>query len=163
MASMKRLIILALIATLGFSSCVKKEDIKFVSFDGFNMPTMSLVELTFTMENSSRSNVGITDAKLSVGKSGHEILQLLLDDVVTVPKQFNGQVVVPLRVRLTDMFGALALSRELQSGDFNALSASGEIIVKVGAIKKKIDIDDVPLADVIRGLGANLDNLSLPL
>lgn len=144
---MKRTISLLLaMATMALASCgSKSDDVRVVGVEGFDISSLSSPSLTLEVENLSGKKLQARDGNLVLKRlSGQQIAEVSLDGTVSVPKRSRGLVEIPFKLRITDPIFMLnsALGRKI---DVSELTVTGEVTVKVGMARRKVEVQDMPL------------------
>lgn len=153
---MRKIAIALLGVILSLTSCMSPDDIQIISFDDAEIVSSSQVNLTFTVENKSGRDVKVSDIKLYLSKDGEELVKGFTEDEVVIKRRSRGEVVLPLRVRVTN-FGAiisLAFSGDVDSLK-EGLTTRGVATVSIGGRSRTFVLDsleELPIMDVIEDL-----------
>lgn len=135
--------------SLAVSGCVRSSDIVFHGIDDVSLSMKSL-SLVLDVENSSGSKITVRDMTVSVTDgSGATIVKALAEGDVVVPKRSRSDVTVPLKLSLNSPLRAMALlgaSDDVAESLYVTLNAT----VKLGCVRKRLNIEKVPLSEFMR-------------
>jgi hypothetical protein len=158
---MKKLLLLFLPLML-LASCVSEKDIDIKGVSDVKYDLLlngANVDFSFAIANRSAHKVKIQDGMMTVSYDGAEVLNVYMRDKVVIPRRSDGQVSLPLRVRLADNSLA-ALSLFLSDVDVSKFTLSGSAVVKAGWGRKKTVFQDVALSEILSNFG--LEDKKLP-
>lgn len=133
------------------TGCVKEDAVKVHEVENisFSMQGGTKIVAMLRVENASGRNIKVMDMDfVACDLQGNEIAQLTVDEDIYVPRRSETSVVLPIRVRLSDPVSGARLLRNLNSVA-GRVTLTGTAVVKFGGIRKKYDLRDVPLSNII--------------
>lgn len=160
---MKKILLLTLIAvTVLMSSCVNPDKISFGGIESIQIKGVSTsqvgLDIGINTANRSSHNITLTDLQIDVKRQGSNQLSILLREQSLIPRKSAGMVTLPLTVRFNGILGALGAYSTLSKG-LEGVTVSGHATVKAGWFKKKWDIPEMPLDELARQSGINIEEL----
>lgn len=151
---MKKLLFAMTLMALTLTSCIKADQVNIIDFDGLTMVSANQMDVTITIENLSAHNITLKDAKFHFTQHGGKLAEMMLAEPVKVPRRSTTAVVIPLKIRVTDLSALMSMSRDPESAA-RLISASGDIAVKACGIKKKYSVSDVPMSQLLDMIGVD--------
>lgn len=148
----KIVILLSVVISLLFSSCLKMDDFQIVGIDKVNMQSLSKFEIEMELRNDSRRNVKIVSAKLDLMQGESHILSLMINEKIIIPRRSIVSLSLPIHVKLRKPFLAAMVVQDLDRHK-NTITISGEVKAKVGLITKKFTFKDMPISQFIDTFG----------
>lgn len=160
---MKKILLLTLIAvTVLMSSCVNPDKLTFGGIESIQLKGVSTSQMGLDIgvhaTNSSSHNVTLTDMQIEIKRQGTTQLTFNLREKSVVPRKSDGVVIFPLVIRFNGLLGALGAYSTLSKG-LEGVTVSGHATVKAGWFKKKWDIPEMPLDELARQSGINIEEL----
>lgn len=159
----KYIFLAVIVAMLGLSSCTKqgeqrqrRQKFQVVSLDKISGSISDGWELTLTIANNSASNLHITDATAFIRHNGRKIGRLTLDGEVVLPRRRCSQVVVPLRITLSNPVAALALLNKLRKGDFSGVMVDYSVTIATLVSHRVFEQKDVSLEQLAKQFNLGL-------
>lgn len=159
----KYIFLAVIVAMLGVSSCTKqgeqrqrRQKFQVVSLDKISGSISDGWELTLTIANNSASNLHITDATAFIRHNGRKIGRLTLDGEVVLPRRRCSQVVVPLRITLSNPVAALALLNKLRKGDFSGVMVDYSVTIATLVSHRVFEQKDVSLEHLAKQFNLGL-------
>lgn len=147
---MKKFFLVALIA-VAMTSCMKPDDIRVLGLEDISVSAglVTTIDAVLEIENASCNNVKLFATEFELADMGARPVALvaLLDDVV-IPRKGVNMVHVPLRITITNPLLGLRLFKNLDSQVPDVL-VTGEGKIKVGGVKKKYEVNKLPLSAII--------------
>lgn len=135
-------------------SCVKQDDVKVNRFVAFRPIDLSSAELVLNITNNSKQVLKVNSFKLVLEDNGKRFAEVVVSSPVEVAKRSSEDVVIPLRMRITDPFGALSSVQRIGAGN-NSVTVSGEGVAKIGAISKTFKVPPTPVVQFLRQAGVD--------
>lgn len=145
------LIAIAVSAALSMAGCVRRDAVKIREVESISLSMRDGVKINaiLRVENSAGRNIRISDVHFDVNDlRGNNIGELVIDEELFVPKKSVTSIFVPVNVYLKDAFGGLMLLRDIANVT-DKLLVTGSAQMKMGAVKKKITFNNVPLSDIL--------------
>lgn len=146
---MKRLLIIALLAT-ALTACGVRGKIEVLGEPNVRVESLSKMTMTVVVENRSRHNLRISEGRFRLHTPGGDVATAILGGEVLIPRKATTQVEFPLRVRFNNPLAVLG--NVLEGGDH--MMISGEAVVHMGAVRKKIGIKDSPVSEFLDKIGS---------
>lgn len=151
------------VASLALSSCSgnsskrhTRTKFQVVSLDKVSGSISEGWNLTLTIANNTASNMRITSANAYVRYNGRKIGRLILDGEVLLPRRRCSQVVVPLRVTLSNPIMALGLFNKMRKGDFSGIAIDYNITVTALASHRTFEQENVSLEQLAKQFNLGL-------
>lgn len=148
------ILLLALIITT-VSGCVKQEDVTFHGIEDVRISYKGniKIELLAHIENESGANVILKEANAVItDRLGNTLSELVVPDKVIVKRHSDGIVSIPVYMKISNIFAALALVNEIGDNP-DALFVGGRAVVKAGLMRKKIKFEKMPLRKFMDAAG----------
>lgn len=159
----KYIFLAVIVAMLGLSSCSKqgeqrqrRQKFQVVSLDKISGSISDGWKLTLTIANNSASNLHITDATAFIRHNGRKIGRLTLDGEVVLPRRRCSQVVVPLRITLSNPVAAFALLNKLRKGDFTGVMVDYSVDIATLVSHRTFEQKDVSLEQLAKQFNLGL-------
>lgn len=152
--------------TIGATSCKKGDDrplatekgtLKIERFEGLENGRGLSGELLLSVSNGLRSNVALTAAEISINYGGTKCCALVLNGEVEVPKRVISSVRVPVSLSLTSPIVSYGVWTKFLRGELDKISITIDAEAKVGAVKKHIYRENIPLREVLNMIGVSTD------
>lgn len=163
METKKHIRALAVLVLAAFASCAmpKPGDIRLDRFYGAQTRGASLAQSRIVLElgmvNDSHMSITMRGAELHFFSTQGEILEVLSDTPVSLPRRSTTRIEVPLTLRFKGGLGALtALPRLAQ--DPEHIRVSGTIRLR-GGISKTYQVRDEPMLDFLESLGVDPEEI----
>ena len=160
------IITLCMALTIGATSCKKGDDrplatekgtLKIERFEGLENGRGLSGELLLSVSNGLRSNVALTAAEISINYGGTKCCALVLNGEVEVPKRVISSVRVPVSLSLTSPIVSYGVWTKFLRGELDKISITIDAEAKVGAVKKHIYRENIPLREVLNMIGVSTD------
>lgn len=148
---MKKLLFAAFAAMALMASCATADKVTLIEvqeptrFDG------SSIDLCFTVENLNAQTIKLKDAKVDVISDGKVIVRAIPLETIVIPKRSTSEITVPMSFKVQNLLGALSIAQSTEK--MNAITVSGEVIVKCGMLRKKYKFNDLPLRNIASTFG----------
>lgn len=149
---------LLILLVLAMSSCIKMEDISVKGVEDISVKSMSNVGMSISVENRSRRTINIEAARIKLDNGSKPVVTLQLKDRAVIQKRATTSVDMNWAVKFDNPLGALAMISSLKRS-LNQMTVSGEIVVKSGWVKKKIELNAVPLSQILSTFGVQTDDI----
>lgn len=157
------LLALVIVASLMLGSCAKqgaprqrKEKFQVVSLDKVSGSINESWKLTLTIANNTASNVHITAASAFIRHNGRKIGRVVLDNEVMLPRRRCTQVVVPLRITLSNPVAAFSLLGKVRKGDFSGITLDYNISIAALASHRTFEQENVSLEQLAKQFNLGL-------
>lgn len=134
------------------TSCIKENDIRISDIEYAGLSNPNKPEVTITVENDSNHKVQIKKARFDFSKNGHVFLQTLFIDKVVIPKCADTVIDLPVRIRTSDPLAATSILSDWRS-EPEAITITGEAVVRAGVGKKKFRFRDMPISQFLSTFG----------
>jgi hypothetical protein len=144
---MHKYLIITIIATL-CASCSVGRRVTIHQPVEWQVETPSTVRVNCTATNCSPHGVVVRQARLRLHYPAGDYATVLLGEPVTLARCGTSTLSFPLRVRFADPLTMLATVAQ-ESIPVDRLLVSGEVVVKVGGVGKKIRIEGRPLSQIL--------------
>lgn len=160
------IITLCVALAIGATSCKKGDDrplatkkgtVKIERFEGLERGKGLSGELLLSVSNGLRSSITLTAAEISVNYGGTKCCALVLNGEVEVPKRVVSSVRVPVSLSLTSPIASYGVWTKFLRGELDKISITIDAEAKVGAIKKHIHYENLPLHEVLNMIGISSD------
>lgn len=165
MRGVLRYLLIAIVAVVTISlttGCTRKQTPKqkfqVVSVDGVRGSIGKGWQISLTVANNTASNLHITAGEADVYYKGRKMANIALDDNVLLPRRRCSQVVVPLRLKLSNPLGALAVLSNIRSGRFADITVDYSITLSAFASHRTLSQSGVALEDIARKFNYRLKN-----
>lgn len=128
----------------------KKEKLQFISVDEIKGNFREGFKLSVTIENNTAFNLRVTSAEVHLSHDGHKIARVALSEEVTIPRNCQSQVVLPLRVSISTSFATISAVNNLRKGIFSdwTLDANATIATALG--KYNFEENNIPLESILK-------------
>lgn len=156
---MKKIIVFTLFsAIMVLSSCIRQDDFSFRGIEAVTFESLSNVSVTVGVENRSGGRVSIESAKFRLDNCNRPTISMLLRDRVVIEKRSANSVKMNWSLKLDNPLAAFSAIAAIKRSPSD-LTVSGEVVVKKGWIRKKIEVDSVPLSQILVTFGADKDDV----
>ena len=158
---MKKLLLAVAAPLMLLASCIKEDSVKFHGIEDIQISVGSIVAINavVSVENSSCSKIRLSDAMFYLtDPSGNEIAVLTVPEELVLPKKSTTSVTIPFRIKLTNPLAALSLIKDIERQAPRIL-VTGSTKLKAGALKKKYEVNKLPLSGFISIFGDDIKNL----
>ncbi len=153
---MKKIIYWALLlCAVVMSGCIKRSDIVFHKVEGVNFFGQTGMEMALKVENKAGVNVKLHSGVMILSLDGRPALEVSLKEQVVIPKRSETTIVLPLKMRLVNPIAALSLMGGGIGDKASRITVSGKATAKVGLAKKRYEVDDMPLGDLLAKFGVS--------
>lgn len=152
---MKRIINILAAATvlaLALTGCMRKDAVIFrgVSDVDISLQGSPRMAAVLEVENTSNKNITLRDAAFRVtAKDGTLIGKVMVENDLFIPKRSVTSLYVPLKISIDNPLRALALLGDLEKSA-PSLFVTGSVTVKAGCVRKKIEVNETPLSEVVK-------------
>ena len=150
-------------ATLCLGGCSKqkaertpKQKFQVVSLDGVKGSISEGWQISLTVANNTASNINITTGSAFINQGGRKVARVLLDGEVLLPRRRCSQVVVPVRLTLSNPIAAFSLLNRVRKGDFSNITVDYTLSVKAFAQHRTIEGDGVSLEQLAKQFNLGL-------
>lgn len=155
---MRRFFGLLVVLTFALCSCINQDDVSIKGVENVSLRSLSNVDMTLGVENLSGKNINIESAKFRIDNQGDAVITMLLKDKVVIPKRSTSSVTMNWAVKFDNPLGALSVVSTLKRSQAN-LTVSGEVVVKGGWVRKKIELKAVPLSQILSNFGVKTEDI----
>lgn len=132
-----------------FCNCANYKNIDVTDVELTNVKMTSVakynVAAAFEVNNPTGTKFILKDCQGVVFKSGVPFADVVMEEEVVVPSRGSYSVEVKGVISLRDPLGALIMGLNFKSLDMSQFTVNVTGTVKGGAIKKKVEIKDMPL------------------
>lgn len=156
---------LLVVASLALNSCAKqgeprhrRDKFQVVSLDKISGSIGDGWKLTLTIANNTLSNMHITNATAYIRHDGRKIGRLTLDGEVILPRRRCSQVVVPLRITLSNPMAAFSLLNKVRKGDFSGVTIDYNVTIAALVSHRTFERKDVSLEQLAKQFNLGLKN-----
>ncbi len=154
---MLKLIYITVFGFIGLilSGCGIYKPVTVGKIKAIRLVSLNFEEITFKLiipvENPNGYKFRIVGSEVEIALNDKQLTNITVEDDVEVPKKFNGEIEVPVKVKLKGMFdaGTIAIV-ELFNKRGTELTIKGYVKVKAGIISKKIKIDEKSNVSIFR-------------
>jgi hypothetical protein len=156
------IVALLIVATLELSGCSKqaerrqRQKFQVVSLDGVTGSISDGWRISLTVANNTASNLHITAGSAFIHQGGRKIARVVLDGEVLLPRRRCSQVVVPLRLTLSNPIAALSLLNRVRKGDFSNITVDYSISVAAFTSHRTFEQDGVSLEELAKQFNLGL-------
>lgn len=158
---MIRKLMIGLCLGLLLTACVKADDVAFMGVRNVEMKkstaSQALVVVSVELRNDSRAKITLKSAELTLQRAEQVLLEVSVDEPVTLPKRAVSTIDIPIRARFRGPFGALGLIPLLSEKGQQDVVANGTIRIKAGSASRTLRIDQMSLKELMRLL--DMDDL----
>lgn len=105
-------------------------------------------QLTITAANNTASTLQVTDGTATIYDRGRKLANITLDGDVSLPRRKCSQVVVPLRLALSNPLGALSVMNRIRKGDYKGITLDYKIAVKAFTSHREVAERGIALEDI---------------
>lgn len=123
-----------------------------LSFDGITGSLSDGLRVLLTVRNDSAAKITLSQARLVAHATSSEIATATLIEPVELARHTTAQVSLPMRLTLHNPLYAAILLGSIRGGATPDISVSLEAEVSALGAKRKIAIDRMPLADILKKL-----------
>lgn len=146
------------------SCTVSSDDFRVNGLEDIDLSSFSHPKLILDVENASGKKLQARDGVLTISRfNGGKVATITLEEKVEVPRRYEGTVEIPLNLKIDDPMLLInsALGGKLRLSN---MIVSGEVVVKAGMLRRKIDVKDMPMSQFLSIFGLDesyLENFSL--
>lgn len=143
------------------TGCVKQDSVRILGLEdvSISLGSTTAVNAVVSVENSSGKKIKVSDALFHITDPlGNEIATLTLANDITLPRKSTSSVEVPVRLKLANPLGGIALLRNFEENAARML-VTGSAKLKAGGLGKKYEVNKMPLSAFIPIFGGDV---SLP-
>lgn len=105
-------------------------------------------QLTITAANNTASTLQVTDGTATIYDKGRKVANIVLDGDVSLPRRKCSQVVVPLRIALSNPIGAISIMNRIRKGEYNGITLDYKIVVKAFTSHREVSERGIALEDI---------------
>ena len=170
---MKRFFALFLLCALmvaGVTSCKKqggevlpaasqKGTVRVEKFEGIERGSGLSGDVLLSVSNGLRSDITLTSGEIWVNFGGKRVVALQLTGEVTLPKKVISSVRVPVSLNISSPIVAYALATKVVRGDFDKMSLTIDAKAKIGAARRHIYKENIPVQEAFKMVGIPTDGL----
>lgn len=153
-------LLLLLMTALAASGCIRQDDISFHGVRDVDVRVQSSprIRAVLDIENVSRHNITVSDAVCMITDAdGNAIGKAMIEETLTLPKRSRIDLSVPVRITIENPLKGFAILAD-PDGNADYLRVSASATLKAGCLKKKIRIEDIPLAALVDYLSKTNDS-----
>jgi hypothetical protein len=135
-----------------------KQKFQVVSVDGVRGGIGKGWQLSLTVANNTASNLHLTAGDADIYYKGRLMAHITLDGDVALPRRKCSQVAIPLRLKLSNPLGALAVVNNIRNGRFTDITIDYSITVATFASHRTFSQRGVALGDIAQKFNYKLKN-----
>ncbi len=147
---MRKAILLILVAAL--AACIRAEDVRLTGVKDYSFELPSKAGLVLGVENRSGKKLQLLECKFDVNYRGSKAMAVTLAEPVAVARRFAGDVPVNFRVMVSNLAAGLAVMNDPDRA-LREMTLTGHVVVKAGIHRKKIELHDQPVSQIIATFG----------
>lgn len=142
----------AAVTALLLSGCIRKDAIVFhgVSDIDISLQGSPRIEAVVRVENTSRKNITLQQAAFNLtARDGSVIAKAVVEGDVFIPRRSTSSLNIPVRISIDNPLKGLALLGDIEKNS-PLLMVTGSVRVKAGCIKKRVEVDGIPLSEFLQ-------------
>lgn len=117
------------------------------------------VDAVVSVSNSTRHNITLEAARLTLKYDGAAVAMLQLRDPMTLPKRFSGELELSGRLKIYDPLGAMSVLGRIKRGETDRMTVTLDATARAGVIRKNILYEDVQLDRFLATFAVSIDRI----
>ena len=110
-------------------------------------------DILLSVSNGLRSDVTVIGGEIGIFLCEKRVATIVLNQEVALPKKVISSVRVPVSLKLEGSVIAYAVMTKLLRGELDNMFIALDAEAKVGAIRKQIHKDNIPMAEALKSVG----------